>query len=205
LFSLGSLAAVIVFTRMGILYNTNLERFYWEAPFLVSSITAIFAGIAAILATQALGLTRSTTRPFLALQPGEASAESKGHVVTQEVSIMNTGSLPANILTAELTFFGEDEEITEDNVSKQYPKQSEPPRNVVVFPNYAYHLVHSFDLSREIERRLFENMRKGKVKWRVRITYRGQEIEYMTVQTERIEKEEAGKLMRIPIPPQLYT
>jgi len=204
-----ALAPVI---RLARLYDTNPTQFWQEAPFLVSSFAAIFAGISALLALrslkvteEALRLTRGTTRPFLSLQPGEVSGSQKGHIVALCFEIRNSGPVPANLVTTDLQFFGDDEEITEDNRSQKYPKELAPPMHVVVFPDYSYHIVQELDLRKEVDRKLFENIKNGKVKLHLRMTYTAQGIEYRTVQTEKLEREEAGKITRVPIQPHRFT
>jgi hypothetical protein len=209
---LGYLIALVPVIRLAILYDTNPAQFWLEAPFLVSSIAAILAGISALLALRALKmtekaleLTRSTTRPFLALQPGDSSLNRSEHIVTLEFRVENTGPVPANLVTAGIAFFDDAEVIKDDNESKQYPKERQQPKVVVIFPNATYTLEQTLDLRRGIDKKLLENIKNGKVKLRFRTTYRAQSIEYVTVQTEKLEKEEAGRIRRVPIQPQRWT
>ena len=198
--------------RLVELYATNPAQFWLEAPFLVSSIMAIFAGISALLALRslrmtgkALELTRIAMRPFLMLQPGRAFLDQRGHIATLELYVKNTGVVPANVVKAETVFFDDAEVIKEDNESKQYPKERQQPRGIVIFPGAIYDVIETFDLHREIDKRLLANIVNGKVKLRFRVTYTAQSMEYVTVQTEKLKKADAGGITRVPVQPQRWT
>ena len=173
---------------------------------------AILAGISAWLALRslkmtekALELTRITMRPFLALQPGEVSPKQRQQITTLEFHVKNTGPVPANLVIAEIAFFDDAEVIEDDNKSKHYPKERQQRKDIVIFPGAVYNLEETFDLRRDIDKRLLDNIVKGKVKLCFRVTYRAQSMEYVTVQTEKLEKEEAGAITRVPIQPQRWT
>lgn len=209
---LGYLIALVPVIRLARLYDTNPAQFWLEAPFLVSSIMAIFAGISALLASRslkmtekALELTTITMRPFLTLQPGDASLNQSEHIATLEFHVKNTGPVPANLVTAETAFFDDAEVIKDDNESKHYPKDRQQPQGIVIFPDATYNIIQRFDLRRDIDKKLLANIMNGKVKARFRVTYRAQSMEYVTVQTEKLEKEEAGGIARVPIQPQRWT
>jgi hypothetical protein len=210
--ALGYLVALVLVIRLAQLYVTNLDQFWLEAPFLVSSIAATFAGISALLALRslkvtekAMELTRITTRPFLSWQPGDVSFEQREHIATLEFHVKNTGPVPANLVTAETAFFDDAEVIKDDNESKNYPKERQQPTDTVIFPDGIYNIIQKFDLRRDIDKRLFDNIVYGKVGVRFRVTYSAQGMEYVTVQTEKLEKAERGLINRVPIQPQRWT
>lgn len=210
--ALGYLIGLIPIIRAAILYETNPDQFWLEVPFLVSSITAIFAGISALLALRslrmtetALELTTITMRPFLTLQPGDASLKQEEHIATLEFHVRNTGPVPADLATVEIAFFDDAEAIKDDNESKHYPKARRQAEVMVIFPGDVYNLTQDFDLRRDIDKKLLRNIMSGKVKSRFRVTYRAQNIEYTTVQTEKLEREEGGGIKRVPIQPQKWT
>jgi len=153
----------------------------------------------------ALELTRITTRPFLSCHPGDVSFEQREHIATLEFHVKNTGPVPANLVTAETAFFDDAEVIEDDNESKHYRKERQQPRDTVIFPDAVYNLVQKFDLCRDIDKKLFDNIVYGKVKMRFRVTYSAQGMEYATVQTEKLEKAEGGLINRVPIQPQKWT
>jgi hypothetical protein len=170
------------------------------------------AGISALLVLRslkvtekALELTRITTRPFLSCQPGNVSFERREHMATLEFHVKNTGPVPANLVTAETAFFDDAEVIKDDSESKRYPKERQQPKDTVIFPGAVYNLVQKFDLRRDIDKELFDNIVCGTVKVRFRVTYSAQSMEYVTVQTEKLEKAERGLINRVPIQPQRWT
>lgn len=209
---LGYLVALVPVIRAARLYETNPDQFWLEVPFLVSSITAIFAGISVLLALRsfemtkkALDLTTITVRPFLSCQPGEVSLEQREYIVTLEFHVKNTGPVPANLVTAEAAFFDDAEVIKYNNESKHYPKERQQPKDTVIFPDAVYNLVQEFDLRRAIDKKLYDNILDGNVKVRFRVTYSAQRREYVTVQTEKLQKAERGLINRVPIQPQKGT
>jgi len=202
---LGYLVALVFVIRAAILYINNRDQFWLEVPFLVSSIAAVFAGISALLALRSLEMTRITMRPFLALEPGDVSLKKEDSIVTLEFHLKNTGPVPANLVTAELTFFDDAEVVEDDNESKHYRKDRQESKGVIIFPDAVYNATKRFDLSHDIDKKLFDNTMSGKVKFHFRVTYRAQSMEYVTVQTEKLEKVDSGMLRRIPIQPQRWT
>jgi hypothetical protein len=209
---LGYLVALVAFILLGILYITNRDQFWLEAPFLISCIATIFAGVSALLALRSLEMTKKalelttiTMRPFLTVQPGDVSLKQREHIATLEFHVKNTGPVPANLVTAEITFFDDAEVIEDDNESKHYPKDRQQPKGIVIFPDAVYNLIQRFDLHRGIDKKLFDNIMNSKVKSRFRVTYSAQSVEYVTVQTEKLEKEEAEAIARVPIQPQKWT
>lgn len=202
---IGYLVLAVIIIILATLYIIKPDQFRLEAPFLISGSAAILAGISALLASQSLELTRMTTRPFLAVQPGDVSFNQREHITILEFHVKNTGPVPANLVTAEIAFFDDAEVVKDDNESKHYPKERQQPKNTLIFPDAVYNLVQYFDLRRAIDKKLHENMVDGKVTVRFRMTYSAQGREYVTVQTEKLGKAERGLINRAPIPPQTWT
>jgi hypothetical protein len=152
---------------------------------------------------EALELTRITVRPFLALQPGDVnlSLNQREQKATLVFHLKNTGPVPANLVTAELTFFDDAEVIEDDNESKHYRKDRQHPQDVVIFPGGVYNV--GTDVY--FDKGLLDNITNGKVKLRFRATYNAQSREYVTIQTEKLEKAEGGMIRRLPIQPQKWT
>jgi len=193
-------------------YVTAPDQFQLEIPFYISCIATICAFTAVLLAQwsleateKALELTRITTRPFLSCQPGDVSFEQREHMAILEFHVKNMGSVPANLVAAETAFFDDDEVIKYDNGSRHYPKERQQPKDTVIFPGAVYNLVQKFDLRHNIDKKLFDNIVNGTVKVRFRMTYSAQSMEYITVQTEKLEKAERGLINRVPIQPQKWT
>lgn len=122
-----------------------------------------------------------------------------------EFHVKNTGPVPANVFSMEMTFFDDDELIEEDNTSKYYPAKFKVSRDVVIFPGDRYNLEQWFDLSNSNGKKLYEGIINGKVKLRFSTKYEAQGIEYLTVQTEKVLKEVRGQMTRLPIQPQIWT
>lgn len=202
---LGYLVTVVFFILFATLYITKPGLFWQEAPFLISCFAAILAGISALVALRSLELTRIKIRPFLSWQPGDTSLNQREHIAALEFHVKNTGSVPANLVTAEMAFFDDAEVIEDDNESKHYPKERQQSRNIVIFPDAVYNLVQYFDLRGAIDKKLYENIVDGKVTVRFRMTYNAQGREYVTVQTEKLGKAERGLINRVPIQPQRWT
>ena len=206
------LVALAVVIRFVYVIADDSSQLWAEIPSLISSIAAIVASITAWLALrslnmteEALTLTRSTIRPYLALQPGEVSPKHGKNTISLAFQVKNTGSVPANLVAADIVYFGDDEVIEEDNQSKHYKKEEEKPKEAVIFPGAVYNLEHIFDMRNVIEKKVIDDMTLGKVKLRCRLKYGAKEMEYITVQTERLERVERGGLRRIPIQPQRWT
>ena len=122
-----------------------------------------------------------------------------------EFHVENTGSVPANVFTMEMTFFDDAELIEEDNTSKYYPVRHEQPEGVIIFPGAIYNFEQWADLSHSVGKKLYNGILSGKVKLRFRATYGAQGIEYLTVQTEKLWQPVAGQMTRLPIQPQRWT
>ncbi len=194
------------------IYIVEPGQFRWEVPIIISCIAAICAAISIVLASRslkttenALELTRITVRPFLALQAGEVPRKQIKERVILEFHVKNTGIVPANVLTMEMTFFDDAELIEEDNASEYYQARKEERRDVVIFPGASYNLEQWFDLSHSNGKKQYEGILNGKVKLRFRTTYEAKGIEYITVQTEKVLKEGAGQMTRLPVQPQIWT
>jgi archaellum component FlaG (FlaF/FlaG flagellin family) len=194
------------------LYITKPDQFQLEVPFLISCIATICAAASVMLAVwslrvteKALELTRITVRPYLAVQPGEISSQRIQNVETFVFRVKNTGPVPANLITAEVAVFNDAEVIEEDNQSTYYPAMHRQPKGVVVFPSDVYNLEKRIDLSLSGGKRLLGDIMNGKVKLRFRVTYMAQGKEYITVQTEKLEKAVAGAVRRVPIQPHKWT
>jgi hypothetical protein len=204
---LGFLAVLIPVMLFAIVYFARPNQFWPNAPFYISCFAVIFAGISALVALRSLEMTRNTIRPFLSWQSGEMSFEkmASGGLVALAFHVKNSGPVPAKLVTAETAFFDADEVIEDNNESKHYPKEREQPKNTLIFPDTVYNVVQYFDLSRAIDKKLFDNMIDGKVVIRFCIIYSAQGREYVTVQTEKLGKAERGLMNRAPIQPQKWT
>ncbi len=194
-------------------YITNPEQFGLEVPFLISCVATVCAATAVVIAIwsldamqKSLELTRVTVRPFLTYEAGKASVMRKEkNVLTLKVNLKNTGMVPANVVIAEMAFFDDTEVVEEDNRSKIYPKEEQEVIDALIFPGDAYEVRQDFDLSRDVDKKLYEDMVNGKLKVRFRVMYRAQGREYSTVQTQKLQKAGIGVLGRVPIEPQKWT
>lgn len=203
---------ILLIIALVILAITN--RLHLIASLIISCIAASCAIISAALASQslkkteeALELTRITMRPYLAVQPGDVGMplNQKEHIMTFEFHVKNTGPVPANLVTAEMALFDASEVIEDDNESKFYEKDYQHPPDVVVFPDAVYNLRTIVQFRPDIGKGLLDNKANTKVSLRFRITYSAQGIEYITIQTEKLERIDARTLRRVPIQPQKWT
>ena len=199
------LIALIPVIRLVQLGASDIEKFWVEAPFLISSIVVILACISVWVTVQSLKLTQNVMRPFLALQAGQVPSKKIQQTVIFEYHVGNTGSVPANVVTMEMEFFDDAEVIEEDNTSKHYPGEQWTPVGVVIFPGAVCNFNVVIDLSKSGGKKLLDGMMNGKVKLRFRVKYRAQGMEYLTVQTEKLSKAAEGVGGRLPIQPQRWT
>ena len=173
--------------------------------FLSIAIATFFASRSLRLANESLKLTRNTVRPFLSVQPGEVKAHRTATEVTISFEVKNTGVLPGELVSVDVAFFDSDEVVTNDNDSDKYPGSSEAPAQPIVFPNAAYILNHTINISIDIGKQMWENVRNGNMKIRHRVKYKDMNAEYLTVQTERLGRLKGDLMARRPIPPQYWT
>ena len=199
------LIALIPVIRLVQLGASDIEKFWVEAPFLISSIVIILACISVWVTVQSLKLTQNVMRPFLALQAGQVSSKKIQQTAIFEYHVKNTGSVPANVVTMEMEFFDDAEVIEEDNTSKHYHGEQWTPVGAVIFPGAVCNFNMTIDLSKSGGKKLVDGMMNGKVKLRFRVKYRAQGMEYLTVQTEKLSKAEEGVGGRLPIEPQRWT
>lgn len=143
----------------------------------------------------------------MAVEPGIAniSLNQGEHIATLEFHVKNTGPVPANLVTVEIAFFDDAEVIEDDNKSKHYPQECQQPQETVIFPGAVHILGKTFDFRPDTGKRLLDNLVSGNIKLRFRMTYRAQSMEYVTVQTEKLEKIDARTFRRMPIQPQRWT
>jgi hypothetical protein len=207
-----AILVVVILLIIALVILAITDRLQPLASLIISCIVAICAIISAALASQslkkteeALELTRITVRPFLSCQPGDALLGLREHIVALEFHVKNTGPVPANLVVAEIAFFDDSEVVKDDNESKHYPKERQQPTDTVIFPDAVYNIVQEFDLRRDIDKKLRDNIVYGEVTVRFRMTYSAQGREYVTVQTEKLGKAEGGLINRVPIQPQKWT
>lgn len=174
----------------------------------IAALNSMFASISArdslVTTRQSLELTRKMIRPFLS-SSDVIPVSRIGNNVTLTLKITNSGSLPSNDTHADIDFFDEDEEVTEDNLSNKYHRPDRTYEYSLVFPNNHYYEVYILDLQDKYDVELWENINKGKIKFRLRIIYTSFDNEHVTIQTEHIAKPEwVGKLQTLPVLPQKW-
>ena len=175
----------------------------------IAALNSIFASINArdsLTATRkSLELTRKMIRPFLSMSDVMIPVSRIGDNVTLTFKIENSGSLPSNDAHADIDFFDEDEEVTEDNLSNKYRRPDRTGDHSLVFPNNHYYELFILNLQDKDDVELWRNITKGKAKFRLRIMYTTFDNEYITIQTEHIAKPElVEKLQLLPILPQRW-
>jgi len=174
----------------------------------IAALNSMFASINArdsLTATRkSLELTRKMIRPFLSLSD-VIPVSRIGNNVTLTLKITNSGSLPSNDTHSDIDFFDEDEEVTEDNLSNKYHCPDRTGKYSLVFPNNHYYELCILNLQDKNDVELWENINKGKIKFRLRIMYASFDTEYITIQTEHIAKPEGvTQLQLLPVLPQKW-
>ncbi|MCJ7426319.1 MAG: hypothetical protein MUO17_04210 [Dehalococcoidales bacterium] len=169
-------------------------------------VSIAIASVAALNSMLASSIASEAQRPFISLQPGTIPVIETVNEITIKLEIKNTGTMPGNDVTADIGFFDEDEEITEANMSKKYPTETQRLPYLTMFPNATCHITYMFDLGQETAMKLWKNLKKGKVRFRLRIMYTSLGRKHITIQSEQIEKtsKETGELHRSPVPPQTW-
>jgi len=97
-----------------------LSSYFFICLSIVIAITAALnSGIASILASKSLALTRATTRPFLTLE----KAEYDPHMPEIILYICNTGALPGDRVSAEIFFMRliDDRQLITGSISYPLP------------------------------------------------------------------------------------
>lgn len=181
-----------------------LESIALSFAFLSIIVATFFASRSLKRTSESLELTRKMIRPFLTLSDVIPVDKVRDNV-TLTFKIHNSGSLPASDAHTDIDFFGEGEEVTEDNLSTKYQRPKRMYEYSLVFPNHHYYEVYILNLKDTNDLDLWENIRNGKVKFRLRIMYTGLGNEYITIQTEHITKPEwEDKLQLLPVLPQKW-
>jgi hypothetical protein len=171
---------------------------------IVASVAALNSMFASVAAHDSLELTRNSLRPFLYIA-GSIGIKGVGKFIRLTFTIQNSGSLPAEDVNADIDFFYEDEEVTEDNLSRKYQLPTREPVFSLVFPNSSYYPRYILNLQDENDLELWQNIQQGKTACRVRITYKSLGRKHLTIETEKLAKQEwEENLITTPIPPQKW-
>ena len=167
--------------------------------FLSIAFATFFASRSLKLARDSLELTRSAIRPFLSISASEDVAIDTGQdTVTLRFTTRNSGSLLARGAHTDIDFFGPDEQVEENNVSKKYGSLGkEQSQGVLVFPNNHYFTIFGLELNKKDDMELWNDIQSGKVKCRIRITYSSIDKQYVTIQTLEIAKVKGLKGLRL--------
>jgi hypothetical protein len=168
------------------------------------------ATVAAISNLLSLKWSRDTIRPFLSCQ--------HGHVITNIVTdkagsehvnipfrICNSGSLPATNINTDIHFFEHDEEVSDSNRSNKFEIATKIPIEPMLLPNAEYIVSYILDLPKSNDAMLWENIKKGTVKVRIKISYGCLGRRFLTIQTEEISRPDYEKgLVFVPVQPQKW-
>ncbi len=194
----------------GITFVVLWERFFsyitetYGQQYAISLTALLVAIVAAVATLLSLSWSRDTVRPFLSLFGVKIKLDSIGKDrVSIEFSIKNSGSLPATDVDVDIDFFSHDEEVTDNNSSSKFAPATKLPVTPMLIPYNDYISVYTFDLKDRDDVELWENIRKGKTKVRLRIRYKSLGRKHLTIQTEQISRLHRGKDFEfVPIPPQ---
>jgi hypothetical protein len=169
-------------------------------------LSIAIASVAALNSMLASSIASDAQRPFISLQPGTIFVIEAEKEFTLKLEIKNTGTMPGNNVTADIGFFDEDEEITEDNLSKKYPAETRRQPFLTLFPNVPCNVIYTFDLRQKPVSNLLKNIKKGKIRFRLRIMYTSLGRKHLTIETEQLgwASKETGRTQRNSIPPQKW-
>lgn len=172
--------------------------------FLSIIVSTFFASRSLTLTSKSLELTRNSIRPFL-YTAGSIGVKRVGKYITLTFNIQNSGSLPGEDVHVDIDFFDEDEEVTEENLSNRHTPPTREPEFPLLFPNSVYNETFVLDLEQKNDLELWNNIGTGKTKCRLRIMYKSLGRRHITIQTEKIVKQEWEEtLVTVPIPPQKW-
>jgi hypothetical protein len=172
--------------------------------FICASI--VIASVAALNSILASSIASEAQRPFL-YRTSLTKTQRVGKYITLGFNIKNSGSLPAEDVQTDINFFDKDEKATERNRSDIY----EPPilesesSSFLLFPNSDYYQSIVLDLEQADDLKLWNDIKDGKTKCRIRITYTSLGRKHETMQTEELVKRESETdITTKPIPPQKW-
>ena len=188
---------------VGILFSYAAENYGQQ--YAISLTALLVASIAAVATLLSLSWARDIVRPFLSHFGIEVTLDGTGKdYVSIAFSIQNSGSLPATDIDVDIDFFDDAEEVTENNSSSKFAPATKLPTTPMILPNNDYTSEYTLDLKDRNDVELWENIRKGKTKVRLRIRYKSLGRKHLTIQTERISRPLRGKSLWVPIPPQKW-
>jgi len=194
--------SAILIGLWGFFYSWVVVKYGHQYAISISAL--LVASIAAVGTLLSLKWTRETIRPFLSFS-GDVKVDKTQYWVTLTFTIENSGSLPASDIYTEIDFFNENEEVTKDNLSSKYPPLKRRPEVTMVFPNKPTYANYALDLRDIADKELWQDISNGKVTVRLRIRYKNMSKEYITIQTEKVEKlEQARQVQLIPSFPQKW-
>jgi hypothetical protein len=184
------------------LYEINKSQFWYEAPFYISAIAAVFAGISAILAraslirtSESLELSRKTVRPFLTSDGTVKIGEINGRKYFSVV-VTNIGSLPAESIEVIIDAFESDELVEIANRSNHYPKffpstEAIPVlSDLIMFPQERWQkTVENIDLNTNYNVELWDKLTHGLVILRFTINYSSVGRTFQTVRTLSFDRD----------------
>lgn len=168
-------------------------------------LAIIIATIAALNSIFTTTIASETQRPLLARSGKHILAVKQGDYVIIPFVIENFGTIPARAVEVDIDFFGEGEEIKEDNKSNRWQPSNKLSHQSMVFPHNSFTEQYILDLRNGNDSELSKQIEAGKGAVRVRIQYTGLDKRHITIQTERTSKREwEEKVLFEAIPPQVY-
>ena len=193
---------IVIVGAWGCFYSFAVEHYGHQYAIALTAL--LVASIATIGTLLALKWTRDTVRPFIS-SFGTIPISHTPDTVTLTFKMQNSGSIPGSDVHTDIDFFDEDEEVTEDNVSKRYQPPNRQSSYGLMLPNDIHYEKYILDLTDKDDVELWENITEGKVKLRLRTMYESLGRKHLTIQTERIVKLKGQKeLQLIPFPPQKW-
>jgi hypothetical protein len=195
--------SITIVVLWGLLFSHAVEKYGQQ--YAISLTALLVASIAAVATLFSLRWSRDTVRPFLSLPGAEFSPDIGEDYVIIQISIRNSGSLPATDVDVDMDFFAHDEEVTEKNRSSKFTTHTKSSLKPMILPNSHFTWRYELNLKDRNHAELWQNIINGKIKFRLRIRYESLGRKHLTIQTERIQKPQLGRgLVLVPIPPQKW-
>jgi len=192
--------AVIILAAIFYFFGKTLEQY--GLTFYISFGSLVVASIAAIGTLLSLQWTRNTIRPFLLWSGASMTPVIKDNYVTLPFRIHNCGSLPASDVEVNIDFFNKEEEVSEDNLSDICSIPIVTSELPLIFPNDQYEERFVLNLDDNNESELWEKIKRGDVKLRLRIKYSSQGRKHATIITQKLCKPEwSESVIFTQIPP----
>lgn len=193
-----ALTALLIY-KIVFIALAGTSKFIIEITPLIGLIIAIVAANIAIsslrkteeslkLTRESLELTRNTQRPFLSVSEANYHRYSDNLYIF-DLTIKNTGTLPAKDVHADFQFFDSSEKIGKQGNSSKYALTESRGNPIPLFPNNSYTSQTYLDSNDDEDKQIIQGIENSKVKIRVIVNYGSTSKNYKTIQTQEVTRE----------------